>query len=243
MKNIVVIIIFLTFSTCIFAQSDNISNIKLQELYFSKLDFFMEKKFNILHDSITTNKDFKNIVLLKQNKYNVISEINDSLEKKRLLIEEVRDLESFKENYSDKNFREAYLESNLRDVEIYSQRMDSLNSISGLETCAKCAIARKVKFIVVKIENNKIDTINCVKLNYIKIGFKNRKLSKKEDLESSPCTQTKVLSLNGYDGAYLIETYFDGKKYRKTFRINMGMSESDIFILSFPLDKTYLVYD
>lgn len=225
-----------------FAQTDTISNKQLKKMYYNNIGFLIGKRSDLLKDNTISNDDVKNVIALKQNEYELISQIKDTIERKRIMSEETRELSMLKANYTNKEYVSGYIKSTLNDVDIYKANLDSLKSIKGLESCPKCAISRKVKFIVLKSENNKIDTLKCAVLKYTKVGFQNRKLSETE-FSSFPCDAVKELSLSGSYGKNIIEIFFEEKKYRKEFILTAGRSVNDMCILPIVLDKKYLIYD
>jgi hypothetical protein len=242
MRTIITILFLFICLNHSFAQVDARSSVKLKNIYYDKINSLKENRTNVLKDSIISNAELKNIITLKTNEYNAISEIADSTQRKRLMNERIQDLDYFVKNTSNKKLVSAYLKSNVSDVKLYSHRIDSVNSINGLEGCASCAIWRNVRFFVLTVKNNKLDTINCATVNYKKFGFQGRKLTE-ANFETFPCSKTVILSLNGNYGRNVIEVYFNKKKYQKEFAINAGKSEDDVYMLSFVLDEKYLVND
>ncbi|REC75890.1 hypothetical protein [Chryseobacterium rhizosphaerae] len=237
-----IIMIMLGVSLPSLAQTDTISNKQLKKMYYDHIGFLIGKKSDILKDNTISNYDLKNVIALKQNEYEFISQIKDTVERKRIMTEETRELSMLKANYINKAYVSGYIKGTVNDFEIYNANLDSLKSIKGLEPCPKCAISRKVKFIVLKSENNKIDTLKCAVLKYTKVGFQNRKLSETE-FNSFPCDDIRELSLSGSYGKNIIEIFFEEKKYRKEFILTAGRSANDICILPIVLDKKYLIYD
>lgn len=226
-----------------FAQRINsFSSEKLKKEYYKKIIFLKEKQEFILNDSVVSNSNLKNIVTLKINEYNSVIEISDTIQRNKLMIEKINDFDFFVKNISNKELMSVYLKGNVLDVNLYSNRIDSLNYINGLEKCVSCAIWRKVKFVVLKIENNKIDTLKCANIKYKKIGFQGRKI-REDNFISFPCSKTETLSLNGNYGQNIVEVFYDKKKYRREFSIGLGKSENDVYQLPFVLDEKYLIND
>ena len=242
MKNIIILILPLIFNQYSFAQIDTFSNEKLKKEYYNKIVLLKEKREVILNDSLVSTSDFKNIITLKTNEYNAVMEITDSIQRKRLMNERIEDLDFLTTNILNKELMSEYFRGNILDVNLYKNRIDSLNYINGLEKCVNCAIWREVKFIVLKVENNKIHTLKCVDVKYKKIGFQRKKL-REQNINSFPCSKTLILSLNGNYGQNIVEVIYNKRKYRREFTIGVGKSENDVYELQFVLDENYLVHD
>lgn len=234
MKNCLALFLLLLLNFSVTAQDFKSLNTKdLKATYFNHLSFLMNKKEILEKGYKFTLPEVKSIITLRQNKYVLITQIADSISRKRLMLEEVEDLVNLKQNFGDSAFVKNYVQANLTDVELYKRNTDSLKLVSGLESCTKCAISRNVKIVVLKVKNNKIDTINCVSAKYMKIGFMNIPLST-IPFESYPCYKLlKNLSLTGAYSKSIIEIYYKDSsqkliKLTKEFALIAGKSENDI---------------
>jgi len=205
----------------------------LKSAYFDNLSFLMNKKEIFEKGYKFSLPEVKSIIILRQNKYGLITQITDSISRKRLMLEEVEDLVSLKQNFDDSAFVKKYLQANLTDVQLYKRNTDSLQLVNGLESCTKCAISRNVEFVVLKVKNNKIDTLKCVSAKYMKKGFRDIPLSS-TSFNSYPCnTLLKNLSLTGAYSKSIIEIYFKDNsqkltKLTKEFVVIAGKSENDV---------------
>lgn len=215
---------------------------KLITIYDDNLDFLFSKREFLINDFKYIRTDVDNILLLKQNKQRFITSLSDSVSKRILLIEEIKDLLSFKKNINDGDFVKLYLDANKYDVTKYLETLNTLNQISGLEKCKKCPLARDVEFVVLeRNQNGKIDTLKCQSAKYFKINFRGDTLSKTPFDTYSCNALLKNLSLTGaYSKSYVeIEYTIKNKKLHKIipFILAAGKSERDILVLPLLLDK------
>jgi hypothetical protein len=240
---IVIILLFLFNQFSLFSQDLNgLSEKKLNTIYDENLDFFFSKKDSFINDFKFFSYDVKNIYNLKQNKQNFINEILDSVSKKRFMIEEIRDLIYFKQNFKDEGYIKMYLSANKNDVEKYLKTINDLNKINGLEKCNKCPFARSVKFVVLKaLGNDKQETLKKCLLNYKKIGFRGKPICETKPFEIYPNNSLKYLSLTGaYCNSIVEIVYFENnskKTYTRQVDITAGKSENDVLILSITIPE------
>lgn len=242
MRPLFILFLFLTQLRSPAQDLSNLDAKSLMIIYDDNLDFLYSKREVLIKDFQYSKEDIKNMLTLKQNKQRFANTITDSISKKRLLIEEIKDLLLFKQNFTEKEFVKLYLEANTNDVKRYLEILDTLNLINGLEKCKKCPLARDVEFIVYKrYQNGKIDTLKCQSAKYMKINFRGDTLSKTSFDTYSCNALLKNLSLTGAYSKNIIEIeYRENKKTNKIakpFVLYPGKSENDILAVPIIIDE------
>ena len=216
---------------------------KLITIYDDNLDFLFSKRNVLIKELKYLTTDINNILLLKQNKQRFINSISDNVSKKSLMVEEVKDLILFKQNFTDRDFVKLYVDANKNDVAKYLDILDTLNRISGLEKCKKCPLARDVEFVVLeRNQNGEIDTLKCQSAKYLKINFRGDTLTKTPFDTYSCNALLKNLSLTGAYSKSFVEITYKKKNQKvqivvKPFILTAGKSERDILIIPLIIDE------